>query len=191
MNKTFFYSQLWEYLLLVNPPAEVQSSISKIKKEVEIKYESPHAVHTPARISLVRFFLMKGHERNLMAQLFSFFVNSVPVEIILKDFDVFPRHTLYVNVREDTDLKKLQRELSTVLTGMVREQNVKPVKNYYMTIARNLNPEQYESISGEYKRRRFDNSFRARNVILLKRPYDENNSKSCRWSGSHNFVMGF
>ncbi len=60
-----------------------------------------------------------------------------------------------------------------------------------MTIARDLNPEQYESISGEYKSRQFETSFRAKNIVLLKRQYDEYNSKSCRWNGSHNFVMGY
>lgn len=190
-NRSDYYSRLWEYLLLISPPEDVKCSIGKIKKEVGIKYGSTHAMYSTAHISLVKFLLVKGYERNLLAQLFSFCINRLSFEVSLKNFDVFPRHTLYINVQENSGLKNLKKGLTFLLfsSASVHEECIKPSKIYYMTIARNLNPAQFESISREYKSRTIDTSFQARNIILLKREYNEYNSKSCRWNGSHNFVL--
>ena len=187
-----FYEQVWEYLLVISPPEEVRHSIGKIKKEVGIKFGSPHAIHSTAFISLVRFLLVKGCERNLLSLLFSFCVNKMPFEIMLNNFDVFPRHTLYINVLENEGLKKLQSGLAALLTrqASVREKYMKANKRHHMTIAGNLNPVQFSSIANEYGRRQINTSFRAKDVVLLKRIYNENNSGGYRRYGSHNFVMG-
>jgi 2'-5' RNA ligase len=191
--ETYNCSRVWEYLLIISPPEEVKHSIGKIKKEVGVKYGSSHALHSIAHISLVRFLMIKGYERNLLTRLFSFCINTLPFGVTLDDFDVFPRHTLYVNVQENEGIKKLQNGLMVLLISSVsvRGKYVKASKKHHMTIARNLNPSQFDSVSTEYKRRQLNTSFRAKNVVLLKRPYDEYNLRSYRWNGSHNFVMGY
>ena len=191
MQTNNFYEQVWEYLLVISPPDEVKHSIGKIKREVGVKYRSSHAMHSTAYISLVKFLLVKGCEKNLLSRLFSFCINKIPVEIILNNFDVFPRHTLYVNVIEYGGLKKLQNELTGLLMIQVsvREKLIKVSKKHHMTIARNLNPAQFESIADEYKGRQINTTFRAKRVVMLKRPY-MHNTESYRWCGSHNFVMG-
>lgn len=191
MEKSEFYSRLWEYLLIVIPPENINRSIGLIKKEVGIKYGNANAVHSQAHISLVRFLLEKGYERSLLAQLFSFFINKLPVEIILKNFDVFPRHTLFIKVQEDNRLKKLQSGIAGLLEGSVGGTCVSSAKNYYMTVARNLSPSQFESVSEDYCRKEINALFHANNIVLLKRQYDEYNSKSSRWSGSHSYIMGY
>lgn len=191
MEKTEFYSRLWEYLLIIIPPENINRSIGQIKKQVGIKYGNTFAVHSPAHISLVRFLLKKGYERSLLAQLFSFFINKMPVEILLKNFDVFPRHTLYIKVQCDDNLKRLQSAVNGLLTGPAGGTCVSPSNNYYMTVARNLSPAQFESVSGDFCRREINAAFRTNNIMLLKRQYDEYNLKNSRWSGSHNFIMGY
>jgi 2'-5' RNA ligase len=187
-----FYEQVWEYLLLISPPEGVKHTIGKIKKEVGIKYGSSHAMHSTAYISLVKFLLLKGYERNLLAKLFAFSINKLSIDIQLNNFNVFPRHTLYINVQENEELKKLQSELLTLLKSAVSVRNkyLKGDKKHHMTIARSLNPAQFEQIANEYQNRSLEMVFSAKNLVLLKRPFDEYYSKNCRWSGSHNFLMG-
>jgi hypothetical protein len=72
MQTNNFYEQVWEYLMVISPPEDVKNSIGKIKKEVGTKYGSRHALHSTAHISLVKFLLIKGCERNLLSHLFSF-----------------------------------------------------------------------------------------------------------------------
>jgi len=192
MQTNNFYGQVWEYLLVISPPEEVKHSIGKIKKEVGVKYGSSHAMHSIAYISLVKFLLIKGYERNMLTSLFGFFVNKMPIEIMLNNFDVFPRHTLYTGVQESGGLNNLQNGLTSLLTRSlsVREKNVRASKKHHMTIAGNLDPVQFHSIAGEYRNRQFNASFRAKNIVLLKRLYDEYNTGSYKWRGSHIFVMG-
>jgi len=192
MNTYNYYKQFYEYLLLIPPPEDFKRSIGKIKKEVGVKYGNTHALHSAANINLIRFLLIKGYERNLLTQIFAFCINRISFEIRLNNFDVFPRHTLYVNVTENERLKKLQSGLIQMLkmSASVNEKNIKTNKKFHMTIARSLNPEQFESVSYEYTKKSYNSSFPAKNVVLLKRPYNEYNSNSCMWSGSHNFVMG-
>ncbi len=193
METNSCWEQTWEYLLIISPPEDIKHSIGKIKKDVGVKYGSSHALHSIAHISLVRFLLVKGYERNLLTRLFSFCINTLPFGVTLDDFDVFPRHTLYVNVRENEGIKKLQNGLVVLLMNSVsvRGKYVKASNKHHMTIARNLNSVQFDSISDEYRSRQINTSFRAKNVMLLKRPHDEHKLRSYRWNGSHNFVMGY
>jgi len=187
-----YYEQSWEYLLVISPPEDVKKSIEKIKKEVGIKYGSARALNSTAHINLIRFVLSKGYEKNLLIQLFAYCINRIAFEIRLDGFDVFPRHTLYINVPENDGLKRLQSGLILLLMNSIscREEQIKLNKKHYITIAGSLNLLQFNSISGEYKSKQIKTSFQAKNVVLLKRPYNEYSSKSCRWNGSHNFVMG-
>jgi len=191
MQSNNFYEQVWEYRLVISPPDEVNRSIGKIKKEVGVKYRNSHAFHSAAYISLVKFLLVKGCERNLLSRLFSFCINKMPVEIMLNNFGVFPSHMLYVNVMENRGLKKLQNELTSLLIIQlpVYEKLMKAAKKHYMPIAGSLSPVQFEPIAKEYKGRRINTSFRAKRIVMLKRP-NSYNTGSCRWSGSHNFVLG-
>lgn len=192
MNTYNYYGQVWEYLLLISPPEDVKHSIGIIKKEVGIKFGSSHALHSIAYISLIKFLQVKGYERKLLSQLFGFCLNKLPVEVSLKNFGVFPRHTLYVDIQENSGLKKMVSRLMVLLmnSNSARSRHIKPSKKFYMTIARNLNPAQFESVSNEYRSRKISNSFLAKNVVLLKRPYNEYNAKGSIWSGRHNFMMG-
>jgi 2'-5' RNA ligase len=191
MQTNNFYEQVWEYRLVISPPDEVNRSIGKIKKEVGVKYGNSHTIHSSAYISLVKFLLVKGCERNLLSRLFSFCINKMPVEIMLNNFDVFPSHMLYVNVMENQGLKKLQNELTSLLIIHlpVYEKLMKAAKKHYMSIAGNLSPLQFEPIAKEYKGRHINTSFRAKRIVMLKRPYGHNTG-SCRRYGSHNFILG-
>jgi 2'-5' RNA ligase len=187
-----YYGQFWEYLLLITPPEDAIRHIYKIKKEVGLRYGSRHALNSDARISLLKFLLVKGYEKQLLEELFCFCLNRMPFEIELNNFGVFPRHTLYVNVQENEGLKKLQNGLIMLLTASVpvRNEHLQAIRKHFMTIAGKLNPLQFESVSNEYRKKKISSSFNVRNIVLLKRPCDGNNSVNYRWTGSHSFVMG-
>ena len=186
-----YYSRFWEYLLLVSPPEEIKKSIGKVKKEITVKYGCP-AGCTP-NITLASFALAKGYERNMLAHLFAFFINRIAFEIRLNCFGVFPSHTLYAGVQYNESLKRLQNGLLLELTGSlsVREKHIRTAKTHCMTVAGNLNAAQFSSVSDEYRNRKINTSFLAKNIVLLKRPYEEYKLTGSKWQGSHNFVIGY
>jgi 2'-5' RNA ligase len=187
-----FYSQNWEYLLIISPPEEIKRLIGNIKKAVGIKYNSSQALHSTAYISIVKFVLQKNYERHLLTRLLDFFINKLSFCIQLNNFDVFPKHTLYIDIPSNMELKKLQNELIFFLMSsvLVRGKYLKAGKKFHMTIARSLRPEQFELISKDYRNKTLSAEFPAKEIVLLKRPYDEYNARSCRWNGSHSFIMG-
>jgi 2'-5' RNA ligase len=191
MQTNNFYERVWEYQLVISPPDEVKRSIGKIKKEVGIKYGSFHTLHSATFISLVKFLLVKGYEKKLLSLLFSFCVNSLPFEIVLNNFGMFPYHTLYANIRESRRLNNLQDTLTALLrrSFSANEKFMRVSRKHHLTIAGNLNPIQFELIADEYRNKQINTLFKAKNVVMYKKPY-ENNSRSFRRYGSHNFVLG-
>jgi hypothetical protein len=99
---------------------------------------------------------------------------------------------LYIDVRENDEMRKLQNGFIALLMCSVSVHNrfMRVSRKHHMTIARNLNPIQFRSIACEYENRQINTSFKAKNIVMLKRPYDEYKTVNYRWQGSHNFIMG-
>jgi hypothetical protein len=72
-----FYSRVREYLLIISPPGEIKRLIGNIKKTVGIKYNSYHALHSIAHITIVKFLLIKNYEQHLLDRLMDFFLNRI------------------------------------------------------------------------------------------------------------------
>jgi 2'-5' RNA ligase len=187
-----FYKKIWEYLLIISPPDEIKRLVGNIKKVVGIKYNSYHALHSTAYISVLKFQLMKDYERHLLNRLIDFFVNRLSFAIQLSNFDVFPKHTLYIDIPQNENLKKLQNELIFFLmrSVSVRSTYLSSGNKFHITIASSLKPDQFESVSSDYRCKTIKAEFSVKDIVLLKRPYEGYNTICRRWTGSNRFVMG-
>jgi 2'-5' RNA ligase len=180
-----------EYSLSIKPPADTEKFIGNIKKQVYVKYNNGNAIFPAARISLIKFIMFKGYERYLLSRLFGFIIESIPFDIQINNFGLFPRHTLYLNIAENEKLRKLQQGLSIFLSNTISivHSNISKSGKFYLTIAPNLTPDQFKKISSEYKNKNIKTGFYANNVILFKRTYSENNSINCKWVWCNSFMM--
>ena len=98
------------------------------------------------------------------------------IKIELKDFGSFPSHTIYINVVSKVPVQTLVKEVRKEAQRLMKlNDDNKPyfILEPHVTIARKLQPWQYEKGWLEYSNKNFTGRFIADGMLLLKRPLDE------------------
>jgi 2'-5' RNA ligase len=108
-----------------------------------------------------------------------------PIKVELKDFGSFPSHTIYINITSKIPIQNLVKEIRHEAQRLLKlnEEN-KPhfILEPHMTIARRLQPWQYEKGWLEYSQKHFTSRFIADGMLLLKRPIDESDSYRMKYN---------
>ena len=161
----------FEYLLILNPHADLHERINKIKEQFAKDYQMPSAKNK-AHISLVKFITSGMLEEKLINRLQHAAMGFAPFKIELKDFGSFPSHTIYINVATKLPIQNLVKEIKQAQGLMRAHKDHKPhfIEESHITIARKLKPWQYEKGWIEYSHAHFAGRFIADSMLLLKRP---------------------
>jgi 2'-5' RNA ligase len=99
-----------------------------------------------------------------------------PFKVELKDFGSFPSHTIYINVVSKLPVQGLIKEIRSEGQRLMKlNDDNKPhfIMEPHLTIARKLQPWQYEKGWLEYSNKHFTGRFIADAMLLLKRPVGE------------------
>ena len=99
-----------------------------------------------------------------------------PIKIELKDFGSFPSHTIYINITSKIPVQALVKQVRTETQRLMKlNEDNKPhfILEPHLTIARKLQPWQYEQGWLEYSHKHFTGRFIASGMLLLKRPVGE------------------
>jgi len=168
--------RIFEYLLVLNPHEELRSKIIKIKREFYDAYQAPSALGGKPNIILANFLQYEMMEERLLNRLKVVAMGFHPVKIELKDFGSFPSHTIYINVVSKVPVQTLVKEVRKEAQRLMKlNDDNKPyfILEPHVTIARKLQPWQYEKGWLEYSNKNFTGRFIADGMLLLKRPLDE------------------
>ena len=168
--------KLCEYLLVLNPHEELRNKIMNIKKEFYESYKASAAMFSKPQITLATFTQYEIAEKRIMERLHVVAMGSKPVKIELKDYGSFPAHTIFINVTSKIPIQTLVKKIRTETQRLMKVDNDnKPhfILEPYITIARKLQPWQYEKGWLEYSHRHFTGRFIADAMLLLKRPVGE------------------
>ena len=99
-----------------------------------------------------------------------------PVKIELKDYGSFPSHTIYINITSKVPIQNLVKNIRAEAQRLMKlnDEN-KPhfITEPHLTIARKLEPWQYEKGWLEFSNLSFTGRFIADAMLLLKRPVGE------------------
>jgi hypothetical protein len=89
----------------------------------------------------------------------------------MKDFGSFPSHTIYVNVTTKEPIKKMMRSIREIQKVLRTDADHKAhfISDPVISIARKLQPWQYEKGWLEYSHRQFTGRCIADALLLLKR----------------------
>ncbi len=168
--------RVYEYLLVLNPHEELRQRIMKTKMEFCENYQVPSGTGSKPYIALVNFLQVSMMEERIVSRLKAITMAHHPFKVELKDFGSFPSHTIFINVASRLPIQNLVKEIRREAQRLMKlnEEN-KPhfMGEPHLTIARKLQPGQYEKGWMEYQSKHFTGRFIADSVFLLKRPAGE------------------
>ena len=96
--------------------------------------------------------------------------HSYPFEIILNNYNFFPHHTLYIDIKNLTAVANLVKGLKSVKENSALLGTRYHFYNHpHLTIARGFNEETFIKAKKDFESRTYKNSFIADSIVLLKR----------------------
>jgi len=168
--------RIFEYLLVLNPHEELRNKIMKVRQEFNDEYKVSTALGGKPNIILANFLQYEMMEERLLNRLKVVAMGFHPIKVELRDFGSFPSHTIYIDVVSKVPVQTLVKEIRKETQRLMRLNNDnKPhfILEPHLTIARKLQPWQYEKGWLEYSNKNFTGRFIADGMLLLKRPLDE------------------
>ena len=168
--------RVYEYLVVLSPHEELWNKILKVKEEFAEKYQSDHAKWGKPHLTLVNFVQYNMMEERIINRLKTIAMGYPPFKIELKDFGSFPSHTIYINVVSKIPIQNLVKEIRSEGQRLMKlNDDNKPhfIMEPHLTIARKLQPWQYEKGWLEYSNKHFTGRFIADAMLLLKRQVGE------------------
>lgn len=172
-----------EYLLVLSPHEELRNKIIKVKEHFATVYKTGFARWGQPQIALLNFTQYEMMEERIVNRLRMVAMANPAFKVELKDFGSFPSHTIYINVTSKLQVQNLIKAIRTDAQRLMKLNNDnKPhfIMEPYITIARKLQPWQYEKGWLEYSHKHFTGRFIADRMILLKRPVGEMKYKAIK-----------
>ncbi len=168
--------RVYEYLLVLNPHEELRSRIMQVKKDFYESYKASTALGGKPHLTLVNFLQYAMMEERIINRLRTVAMGATPFKVELKDYGSFPSHTLFINVTSKVPVQNLVKDIRSEAQRLMKlNDDNKPhfIMEPHLTIARKLQPWQYEKGWLEYSHKHFTGRFIADGMLLLKRPAGE------------------
>ncbi len=165
-----------EYLLVLQPHEALWNDIKFIKEKFANNYSCEQAKKGLPHITLVRFKQFQSTENHIRHSLRNNARTITPFKIEMKDFGSFPSHTIYINIVSKVPIMNAVKTLrQQVQKFMKLDKDNKPhfITEPHLTIARKLQPWQYEKGWLQYQHVDFHGRFIADHALLLKRKAGE------------------
>lgn len=161
-----------QYLLLIAPDNDVYEKIMAEKRAFAEKFDAPAILFAKPHITLLKFTQCEPAEKRIVRQLQQYADTVDPMDLRLQGFNNFPsNHTIYVNVTTQNDIVKLVRGMRRFQSLLWYDKNYKPhfIEKPHITLARRLQPWQFEKGWQEWQQKDFSGRFQAQSFVLLKR----------------------
>jgi 2'-5' RNA ligase len=168
--------KIYEYQLVLNPHEALREKIMQVKQHFFETYKNSAAVYNKPHITLANFVQYQMMEERLLNRLQVIAMGCPPVKIEMKDYGSFPSHTIYINVTSKLPIQNLVKNIRTEAQGLMKlnaENKPHFIMEPYITIARKLQPWQFEKGWLEFSNLHFTGRFIADSMLLLRRPVGE------------------
>jgi len=168
--------KIYEYLLVLNPHEALRDKIMQVKQYFYDNYKNPSAIYGKPHITLVNFVQYEMIEERLVNRLDVVAMGYPPIKVEMKDYGSFPSHTIYINITSKVPIQNLIKNIRANTQRLMKLNNDnKPhfIMEPHLTIARKLQPWQYEKGWLEFSHKHFTGRFIADGMLLLKRPVGE------------------
>ena len=165
-----------EYLLVLRPPEELWNKIVKVKEGFAEAYRCAQARWGQPHITLAKFVQYEMMEARIVNRLKVVGMGQYPFKVELRDYGSFPSHSIYINVATKIPVQHLIKQVRSEGQRLMKlNDDNKPhfIMEPHVTVARKLQPWQYEKAWLDYSNRQFTGRFIADSMLLLKRAQSE------------------
>lgn len=161
----------YEFLLVLEPHEELKDKIRKTKEEFANTYQHPMALWTKPHVTLINFVQYAMMEQRIISKLKLIAMGLPAIKVELKDFGSFPSHTIYINITSKVPIVNMVKQLrqAQALLKINNDNKAHFITEPHLTVARKLQPWQYEKAWLEYEHKHFTGRFIADHLLLLKR----------------------
>ncbi|MEO9483085.1 MAG: RNA 2',3'-cyclic phosphodiesterase [Ekhidna sp.] len=161
------------YFIAIVPPQEIQEEITQLKMEVAEKYESNHALKSPPHITLHMPFKWKDRKYEALQEVIqSNNAQLKPFTIQLQNFNFFEPRVVFVDVRANEELDKLQKGVVDSCRKQLKLDNAnyqnRPFHPHVTIGFRDLKKPMFYEARKEFEQRRINFDFEVRRIDLLK-----------------------
>lgn len=159
------------FVALVCPPA-INKEVNRFKKYMKDQFQCIVAMRSPAHLTLVKpFWIEANWEEYLLGTLNACDVNITPFDVDLEGFSHFGKRVLYVDVKQNTQLNELKKRVEDHFIKTFGDSLRKELLSFqpHITIAnRDLKPGDFEKAWEHFKTLKYEATFRAEKISLLK-----------------------
>jgi len=160
------------FFIAILPNAKIQEEVTKFKKYLAENYDASHALTSPPHITLFPPFKWEAERKGKLRDLLdAFAAEEERFTVELKDFDCFAPRVIFVDVKHNELLQRLQHLLEARLESELDLQNDRPYEGFHphMTIAhKDLKRHHFSDAWAEFSKRSYERSFEVEDITLLK-----------------------
>ena len=163
--------RLCEYKLVLQPHEELWNKIDRVKKDFAVKFDAPSAQWGKPQITIATFSQLLMMEERVCNRLKVIAMAMPAFKLELQDYGSHPTHSIHIQVETKTPLQMVVKHLKTA-QSLLRTKEHKPhfLDDFFIAVAWQLLPWQYEKAWVEFSHKHFKGSFIAKDMLLLRRP---------------------
>ncbi len=158
---------IYEYLLILSPPADVKNEIMKIKTAFHEKHNHVQAIKSSPHNTLINFGFNTVFEEQLVSKIDEVVKFHSTFDTKLKGFNHFRTHTIYIGVETEAPIVNLVRSLHSAL-ALPSSQSFFAWKPH-VTIAKGLDENKFNEAMPDFEAKAFEASFLSTSILLMKR----------------------
>ncbi len=162
-----------EYLLVVYPDGDMRDRLLDEQQQFLREFGLPASLRNKPHITIGGFQAGEAMEGTLIRWIQRICSRQESFEVTLNNYSGFPPHTIYLRVQDPRPFRQLAEQLSAI-DDFIRSSGWPPaelISKPYLSIAGSLTEQVYSRAMPAYSRRTFHDSFRAGELVLLKREH--------------------
>ncbi|UOB19162.1 2'-5' RNA ligase family protein [Abyssalbus ytuae] len=160
------------YFIALIPPETLCEEIKNLKEEMRSRFNTKHALKSPAHITLQMPFKRPVKDENeIVNQLRDFASLQSTFHIGLKGFDCFKPRVIFIKIENHLPIIKLHKQLNQLLKKELdfKDNELTAKIHPHITIAtRDLSIDGFKNAWPEYDKRDFKRLFTVKSLFLLK-----------------------
>ena len=162
-----------EYLLIISPSEEVKRMVMNLKRIFAARYGCKKAAGLIPHITMGNWLRSHYDEARIVANINRFAETVTP---FLSQFDglgKFDPKTIFVNVLNKNSFVEISKGLQNSTSALLTKHVTSP-RTAHLTIARSMEPGQFEQAWSEYGSEEFEASCEVNGMTLLRRSFNSN-----------------